>query len=86
MTAERVWLTHPDLPTSAFHCPAAAVAGWKVKGWVEGEAPTPINPALVERPAPAVVPAPDVSTPVDDGAQQPDPGPKRGASSTKGSE
>lgn len=45
---KRVWLTHPETGGN-FHCPAEAVEAWQAMGWVPGEAPVEVNPAVAER-------------------------------------
>jgi hypothetical protein len=45
---ERVWLRHPETG-GAFHCPSAAVDDWAGMGWVPGDPPQEVNPALVDR-------------------------------------
>lgn len=44
---ERVWLHNPETGGN-FHCPADAAAGWRLRGWVDGEEPQEINPAVAE--------------------------------------
>ena len=51
-TAEFVWMIH-DEGTVPARFPAASVPSWRVRGWNPCEAPTEIDPALIEyQPAP----------------------------------
>lgn len=58
---ERVWLRNPETG-GAFHCPADAADSWRARGWVDGEEPQQVNPAVAEwaphppAPEPAGVP------------------------------
>jgi hypothetical protein len=47
MSDERVWLRHPETG-GAFHCPVGAVDGWRELGWVDGEPPVEVNPAVAD--------------------------------------
>lgn len=78
---ERVWLTHPEMPGSAWHCPVDAVDAWAERGWIPGDAPVPVNPTT---PIPHPEPDPEPAT-VDPGpATSPAAGTK--ATSSKGAE
>lgn len=44
---DKQWLHHPETGGN-FHCPTDAVESWKASGWVDGEEPQKINPAIAE--------------------------------------